>query len=267
MAADLGALILDWRNIDRLGILGPFVNDFGDAQFKFFQTFQPSPSSSNNYDKNTNLEELERILRTVNVNSLAMRCIIHGVFVQYIGSSARLMSPFIHCLEMLFNETNKIRAERHLNICLWILGIYNNLQTMYSEHDISYNQCICECVQYHQNNNNLNISMDINTIKQSCYKNHITPLQILLKNLHPKQRKCKSLNIDSLIYKMFYELNINQSLSTIYLTINDKQSISNDNAEWSCSACTLINDQSASHCTLCNSLSKCFSETIVHCLL
>ena len=79
------------------------------------------------------------------------------------------------------NSTAKI----HLNICLWILSIYNIADSMYSEHDIIDNECICETIKHHQNNNNLNMWMDINSIKQ-CYKQHIIPFQILLKNLHPK---------------------------------------------------------------------------------
>eukprot|EP01084_Bolivina_argentea_P066151 120597_1 len=256
MAYDIGAVVLEWRNLDRLGIASTAMKSFDDTQFHFFQSFQAIPKKIK-YAKPT-LNNLKSKLRSISTHSASIKLIIHGVFVQMSydkSCTSHLMSPLIYCLEMVFNETNKITAEHHLDVCLWLLSLYNNVCKISSEHYLNFNQCICETIKYHKDNNNLAIhGIETKHIKQQCYKNHLTPLKILLRNIHPKQRKCSTFDISKLIYSMLSELGIHNSLSTVYITMNDEQKISieNDDNGWSCCMCTLLNSNDKTVCEVCN---------------
>ncbi len=261
MTYDIGAVVLEWRNLDQLGVASIAMKSFDDTQFHFFQSFQAIPKKIK-YAKPT-LNNLKSKLRTIDTHSPSLALIIHGIFVQISNESnsspSHLMNPLIYCLEMIFTETNKITAEHHLEVCLWLLSLYNNvcINAPRNQNYLNFNQCICETIKYHQNNNNLSVhGIENKHIKQQCYKNHLTPLKILLRNIHPKQRKCSKLDISKLIDKMLSQLGIHTSLSTVYITINDEQKISqieNNNCDgWSCNVCTLINSKARTVCEVCN---------------
>merc|ERR1719491_1135164 len=137
----------------------------------------------------------------------ALRLIVHGVFPRSLRANevnqvvrdndgkTHLMTPLIHSLEVLFAEKNSIRAIRHLKVCMLILSIYKMLADEHPNDRVDCNDCVCQTVQFHQQNHNLNPSVDHSEIKKQCFGKHITPLQILLKHVHVKQRKCPSLDV------------------------------------------------------------------------
>eukprot|EP01083_Nonionella_stella_P091910 257061_1 len=255
-------MVLNWFGLDRLGIIKSSSQSFLDSQFAFFQSFQPIASETR-LSKQTaypkpDLAFLKSVLQSIPQYSAALTVIIHGVFVQYTVESTHLMTPFIHCLEMLFNETNEITAQHHLKICLWMLFKYKSLDQTHPHLNLHLNQCVCETVQYHQDHNHLQIS-----IQRDCYKEHLTPLQILLKNIHPEQRQCPTLNISKLLCSMLSHLQIHEYLSTLYITINQTNPDAQSNSGWLCIVCTLLNDSDATACEMCETPKPSIEYTLL----